>query len=191
MWEPQPLTTLRASKACRGENFTFFFYLTLRHWRWRTYVPRNVVSPNYSVLLARGPTCSQSPLWGPQIQTFPPILAIIHVHNDAALTYSVLRHLITRYQSATKLGMCCSVSVIVPHRWLRRTAKTNYERRAILRRKEDRSALTILILSSGDTDLEADIFSLHSIRGWTLVIASSFIVSAYSALCSIDTSQKL
>jgi hypothetical protein len=24
MWEPQPLTTLRASKACRGENFTFF-----------------------------------------------------------------------------------------------------------------------------------------------------------------------
>jgi hypothetical protein len=22
MWEPQPLTTLRASKACRGENFT-------------------------------------------------------------------------------------------------------------------------------------------------------------------------
>jgi hypothetical protein len=23
MWEPQPLTTLRASKACRGENFTF------------------------------------------------------------------------------------------------------------------------------------------------------------------------
>jgi hypothetical protein len=25
MWEPQPLTTLRASKACRGENFTFTF----------------------------------------------------------------------------------------------------------------------------------------------------------------------
>jgi hypothetical protein len=25
MWEPQPLTTLRASKACRGENFTFYF----------------------------------------------------------------------------------------------------------------------------------------------------------------------
>jgi hypothetical protein len=23
MWEPQPLTTLRASKTCRGENFTF------------------------------------------------------------------------------------------------------------------------------------------------------------------------
>jgi hypothetical protein len=23
MWEPQPLITLRASKACRGENFTF------------------------------------------------------------------------------------------------------------------------------------------------------------------------
>jgi hypothetical protein len=23
MWEPQPLATLRASKACRGENFTF------------------------------------------------------------------------------------------------------------------------------------------------------------------------
>jgi hypothetical protein len=23
MWEPQPLTTLRVSKACRGENFTF------------------------------------------------------------------------------------------------------------------------------------------------------------------------
>jgi hypothetical protein len=23
MWEPQPLTTLRASEACRGENFTF------------------------------------------------------------------------------------------------------------------------------------------------------------------------
>jgi hypothetical protein len=23
MWEPQHLTTLRASKACRGENFTF------------------------------------------------------------------------------------------------------------------------------------------------------------------------
>jgi hypothetical protein len=27
MWEPQPLTTLRASKACRGENFTFLPYL--------------------------------------------------------------------------------------------------------------------------------------------------------------------
>jgi hypothetical protein len=25
MWEPQPLTTLRASKACRGENFTLPF----------------------------------------------------------------------------------------------------------------------------------------------------------------------
>jgi hypothetical protein len=25
MWEPQPLTTLRASKACRGEKFTFTF----------------------------------------------------------------------------------------------------------------------------------------------------------------------
>jgi hypothetical protein len=29
MWEPQPLTTLRASKACRGENFTFYLYLIL------------------------------------------------------------------------------------------------------------------------------------------------------------------
>jgi hypothetical protein len=27
MWEPQPLTTLRASKACRGENFTFLIRL--------------------------------------------------------------------------------------------------------------------------------------------------------------------
>jgi hypothetical protein len=27
MWEPQPLTTLRAPKACRGENFTFFTLL--------------------------------------------------------------------------------------------------------------------------------------------------------------------
>jgi hypothetical protein len=27
MWEPQLLTTLRASKACRGENFTLPFYL--------------------------------------------------------------------------------------------------------------------------------------------------------------------
>jgi hypothetical protein len=26
MWEPQPLTTLRPSKACRGENFTLPFY---------------------------------------------------------------------------------------------------------------------------------------------------------------------
>jgi hypothetical protein len=26
MWEPQPLTTLRASKACKGENFTFYLY---------------------------------------------------------------------------------------------------------------------------------------------------------------------
>jgi hypothetical protein len=26
MWEPQPLTTLRASKACRGENFTLFTF---------------------------------------------------------------------------------------------------------------------------------------------------------------------
>jgi hypothetical protein len=25
MWELQSLTTLRASKACRGENFTFYF----------------------------------------------------------------------------------------------------------------------------------------------------------------------
>jgi hypothetical protein len=45
MWEPQPLTTLRASKACRGENFTLtlyygflpvtcfrlYFYQTVRH----------------------------------------------------------------------------------------------------------------------------------------------------------------
>jgi hypothetical protein len=29
MWEPQPLTTLRASKSCRGENFTFTFLLVL------------------------------------------------------------------------------------------------------------------------------------------------------------------
>jgi hypothetical protein len=29
MWEPQPLTTLRASKACRGENFTFFTYRSI------------------------------------------------------------------------------------------------------------------------------------------------------------------
>jgi hypothetical protein len=27
MWEPQPLTTLRDSKACRGENFTFYLLL--------------------------------------------------------------------------------------------------------------------------------------------------------------------
>jgi hypothetical protein len=27
MWEPQPLTTLRTSKACRGENFTFTFII--------------------------------------------------------------------------------------------------------------------------------------------------------------------
>jgi hypothetical protein len=27
MWEPQPLTTLRASKACRGENFTFIIII--------------------------------------------------------------------------------------------------------------------------------------------------------------------
>jgi hypothetical protein len=27
MWDPQPLTTLRASKDCRGENFTFFLPL--------------------------------------------------------------------------------------------------------------------------------------------------------------------
>jgi hypothetical protein len=26
MWEPQPLTTLRASKACMGENFTFYLF---------------------------------------------------------------------------------------------------------------------------------------------------------------------
>jgi hypothetical protein len=26
MWEPQPLTTLRSSKSCRGENFTFFTF---------------------------------------------------------------------------------------------------------------------------------------------------------------------
>jgi hypothetical protein len=30
MWEPEPLTTLRASKACRGENFTFFLPLPAR-----------------------------------------------------------------------------------------------------------------------------------------------------------------
>jgi hypothetical protein len=29
MWEPQPITTLRASKACRGENFTFFYLYLL------------------------------------------------------------------------------------------------------------------------------------------------------------------
>jgi hypothetical protein len=36
MWEPQPLTTLRASKACRGENFTFYLYL----------VNVNILAPN-------------------------------------------------------------------------------------------------------------------------------------------------
>jgi hypothetical protein len=29
MWEPQPLTTLRASKACRGENFKLPALLTV------------------------------------------------------------------------------------------------------------------------------------------------------------------
>jgi hypothetical protein len=40
MWEPQPLTTLRASKACRGENFTFFivFSSALAQRRIATYV---------------------------------------------------------------------------------------------------------------------------------------------------------
>jgi hypothetical protein len=28
MWEPRRLTTLRASKACRGENFTFKEFCT-------------------------------------------------------------------------------------------------------------------------------------------------------------------
>jgi hypothetical protein len=30
MWEPQPLTTLRASKACTGENFTFYLVNLIR-----------------------------------------------------------------------------------------------------------------------------------------------------------------
>jgi hypothetical protein len=29
MWDPQPFTTLRASKACRGENFTVTFNIIL------------------------------------------------------------------------------------------------------------------------------------------------------------------
>jgi hypothetical protein len=37
MWEPQPLTTLRASKACRGENFTFFTYL-FRYYQYSFYL---------------------------------------------------------------------------------------------------------------------------------------------------------
>jgi hypothetical protein len=31
MWEPEPLTTLKAPKACRGENFTFNFSLKPLH----------------------------------------------------------------------------------------------------------------------------------------------------------------
>jgi hypothetical protein len=34
MWEPQPLTILRASKACRGENFTFYLVVyALSLWK--------------------------------------------------------------------------------------------------------------------------------------------------------------
>jgi hypothetical protein len=29
MWEPRHLTTLRASKACYGDSFTFTFYFTI------------------------------------------------------------------------------------------------------------------------------------------------------------------
>jgi hypothetical protein len=29
MWEPQLLTTLRASKACRGENFTLLYLMLI------------------------------------------------------------------------------------------------------------------------------------------------------------------
>jgi hypothetical protein len=36
MWELQPLTTLRASKACRGENFTElnlkYYLTTMKSW---------------------------------------------------------------------------------------------------------------------------------------------------------------
>jgi hypothetical protein len=32
MWDPQPLTTLRASKACRGENFTFTLHRFSAVW---------------------------------------------------------------------------------------------------------------------------------------------------------------
>jgi hypothetical protein len=42
MWEPQPLTTLRASKACRGENFTFtftFIHILILHIH--TYIHRH------------------------------------------------------------------------------------------------------------------------------------------------------
>jgi hypothetical protein len=36
MWEPQHLTTLRASKACRGETLLFYFtfYFGVRVFRW-------------------------------------------------------------------------------------------------------------------------------------------------------------
>jgi hypothetical protein len=46
MWEPQPLTTLRASKACRRENFTFTFtnnitftlHFTVQSTKWNNVV---------------------------------------------------------------------------------------------------------------------------------------------------------
>jgi hypothetical protein len=31
MWDPQPLTTLRASKACSGKNFTFLSHYIILH----------------------------------------------------------------------------------------------------------------------------------------------------------------
>jgi hypothetical protein len=40
MWEPQPLTTLRASKACRGENFLPFTFTI--HTYIHTYIHNSV-----------------------------------------------------------------------------------------------------------------------------------------------------
>jgi hypothetical protein len=37
MWDPQPLTTLRASKVCRGENFTFTYSYLDRTWANKTF----------------------------------------------------------------------------------------------------------------------------------------------------------
>jgi hypothetical protein len=53
MWEPQPLTTPRASKACRGKNFTFtftFYYYPIIQ-RYIAWVTESLFSSSFRFLL--------------------------------------------------------------------------------------------------------------------------------------------
>jgi hypothetical protein len=50
MWEPQPLTTIRASKACRGENFTFFITSPVSSVSFSTIEKPNIIICSFMIV---------------------------------------------------------------------------------------------------------------------------------------------